>query len=199
MQMAMITLEDLEGQIDGVLFAETLADVLKRYPDSISVEKIVFLRGQIDRKRETPSIRVNDAIPVEEAISRLTTSLGLTLDPIRHAPEITAELDPLLRRHKGNTEVYVQIATNPNQRVIMRLDRERFVKPSPALKDELDQLLGADCVQFSGAGTRRRKKQTQEALFKEEAAEAEARKTPTTEPEMSPAEFDSDSLEYADS
>src|SRR5205807_2205668 len=27
MMMAMITLEDLEGQIDGVLFAETLADV----------------------------------------------------------------------------------------------------------------------------------------------------------------------------
>ena len=36
MSMAMITLEDLEGQIDGVLFAETLADITKRYPESVS-------------------------------------------------------------------------------------------------------------------------------------------------------------------
>ena len=69
MSMAMITLEDLEGQIDGVLFAETYADVLKKYPDAISPERIVFLRGKIDRRRETPSIIVADAIPVEDAIA----------------------------------------------------------------------------------------------------------------------------------
>jgi len=140
---------------------------------------------------------VNEAIPVDEAISRLTTSLGLRLDPGRHSPEVAGQLDPLLRRHKGNTEVYVQISTNPSQRVILRLDRERFVKPSKELKEELDQLLGGDCIQFSGAGTRRRKKQAQEALFKEEAAQEEAAVAPA--PEAPPAEFESDSMEYVDS
>jgi DNA polymerase-3 subunit alpha len=197
MTMAMITLEDLEGQIDGVLFAETLADVLKKYPDCIGVEKIVFLRGKVDRRRETPSIVVNEAIPVEEAISRLTTSLGLRLDPGRHSGEIAGQLDPLLRRYKGNTEVYVQISTNPNQRVILRLDRERFVRPSMELKEELAQLLGADCVQFSGAGTRRRKKQAQEALFKEEAAQEESSVAPAAD--APPPEFEADPMEYADS
>jgi len=192
----MITLEDLEGQIDGVLFAETLADVLKRYPDSIGLERIVFIRGKIDRRRETPSIVVNDAIPVDDAVAKLTTSLGLRLDPGRHAPAITAELDPLLARYKGRTEVYVQIATSPTQRVVLRLDRERFVKPSKDLKDELDQLLGADCVQFSGAGTRRRKKQAQEALFKEDAPQEEPTTAAPAAAEPPAAEFVSDSLEY---
>lgn len=174
MSMAMITLEDLEGQIDGVLFAETLADITKRYPESVSLERIVFLRGKIDRRRETPSIVVNDLIPIEEAIPRLTTSLGLKLDPLRHAPALTAELDPLLRRHKGNTEVYIQIATSATQRVVMKLDRDRFIKPSTDLNNELSHLLGGDCVQFSGAGTRRKKKQLQQALFKEENGESES-------------------------
>jgi DNA polymerase III subunit alpha len=175
MTMAMITLEDLEGQIDGVLFAETLADVMKRYPEVISVERIVFLRGKIDRRRETPSVVVNDVLPIEEAIPKLTTSLGLKLDPIRHAPAVTAELDPLLQRYKGNTEVYIQVTTGPNQRVVMKLDRGRFVKPSTDLKNELTHLLGGDCVQFMGAGTKRKKKQPQQPLFKEEAAaEAES-------------------------
>jgi DNA polymerase III alpha subunit len=187
-QMAMITLEDLEGQIDGVLFAETFADVVKRYPDSVALEQIVFLRGKIDKRRETPSIMVNDVIPISDAIGKLTTSLGLTLDPTRHAPAITAELDPLLRRHKGNAEVYIQVATAPNRRVVMRLDRERFVKPTQLLKEDLERLLGGDAVQFSGAGTRRKKKTVQEALFQEEKPEAE----------MPPEEMASDSLETVD-
>jgi DNA polymerase-3 subunit alpha len=172
MSMAMITLEDLDGQIDGVLFAETLADITKRYPESVSLERIVFLRGKIDRRRETPSLMVNDLIPIEEAIPKLTTSLGLKLDPSRHAPTLTAELDPLLRRHKGNTEVYLQIATTPTTRVVMKLDRDRYVKPSADLRAELTHLLGGDCVQFSGVGTRRKKKQAQQALFKEDSEEA---------------------------
>jgi DNA polymerase-3 subunit alpha len=174
MSMAMITLEDLDGQIDGVLFAETLADITKRYPESVSLERIVFLRGKIDRRRETPSLMVNDLIPIEEAIPKLTTSLGLKLDPSRHTPALTAELDPLLRRHKGNTEVYLQIAASLTTRVVMKLDRDRYVKPSADLKAELSHLLGGDCVQFSGVGTRRKKKQAQQALFKEEALEPTA-------------------------
>jgi DNA polymerase-3 subunit alpha len=196
MTMAMITLEDLEGQIDGVLFAETYADVLKKYPDAIAPERIVFLRGKIDRRRETPNIIVTEAIPVEDAIARLTTSLGFKLDPTRHAPPITSELDPLLKRHKGNAEVYVQIARSPNQRIVLRLDRERFVKPSIELKQQLEQLLGADSVQFSGAGTRRKKRIAQEPLFKEDSGDPEtiappasAQSTPPPEPEMDPLEY----------
>jgi DNA polymerase-3 subunit alpha len=196
MTMAMITLEDLDGQIDGVMFAETLADITKRYPDAVAMEKIVFLRGKIDRRRETPSIVVNDLIAIEDSVSRLTTSVGLKLDPARHAPAITAELDPLLRRHKGNTEVYIQVATTPTQRVVMKLDRDRFVRPTVDLKEELERLLGNDCLQFSGAGTRRRKRLAQQALFKEAAAEEEAA-IPSAEvpPEI---EMASDSLEYVE-
>ena len=168
MAMAMITLEDLEGQIDAVLFAETLADLLKRYPDCIGVEQIVFLKGKVDRRRETPNIIVTDLVPVDHSIPRLTTSLGLRLDPTRHAPGLTAQLDPLLRRHKGNAEIYIQVATGTAQRVVMKLDRERFVRPSAELKQDLEHLLGHDCVQFTGAGTRRRKRQAQQQLFKEE-------------------------------
>jgi DNA polymerase-3 subunit alpha len=198
MQMAMITLEDLDGQIDGVLFAETLADIVKRHPDAVSLERIVFLRGKIDRRRETPSIVVNDLITIEDAIGRLTTSVGLKLDPARHAPALATELDPLIRRHKGNVEVYVQITTNATQRVVLRLDRERFVRPSQELKGDLERLLGTDCVQFSGAGTRRRKKAQQQALFKEEPIEAVPAAPPAQDLGAADMEMGPDPMEYAE-
>ena len=168
MTMAMITMEDLEGQIDAVLFAETLADVQKRYPDSVGVEQIVFLRGKVDRRRETPSIIVNDVIPVADAIGKLTTSLALKLDPLRHSAQDIQQLERALAEHKGNAEVFLQITTSATQKVTMRLDRERFVKPSRQLVDDLERAIGPGSVQLCGAGTRRRKKLTrQQALFEE--------------------------------
>ena len=116
MPMAIITLEDLEGQIDGMLFAETLADIIKRYPDAIAAEQIVFLRGKIDRRRETPSIIVNDVIPVEDSIGRLTTAIALKLDPLRHARTRSRNWNRRWPAHKGNAEVYIQVQTPPRKR-----------------------------------------------------------------------------------
>ena len=56
----------------------------------------------------------------------------------------------------------------------MRLDRERSVKPTQALVDDLEMLLGTGSVQLCGLGTRRKKRieQQQEPLFKQEQQEA---------------------------
>ncbi|MDB5357608.1 MAG: dnaE [Phycisphaerales bacterium] len=182
MTMAMITLEDLEGQIDAVLFAETLAEVQKRYPDGVGLEKIVFLKGKVDRRRETPSIVVNDLIPVEDSIGRLTTMVAIKLDPLRHSDEAVAQLEQALTRHKGNAEVYIQVTTGRDQKVTMRLDRDRFIRPTAQFVDDLDLLLGPGSVQLCGQGTRRRRKAAQQQLFKEEEAAAEETRTAATEP-----------------
>jgi DNA polymerase-3 subunit alpha len=160
-------MEDLDGKIEGMCFAETFADVNARYPDVLKTESVCFVKGKIDRKRETPSILVNDVFPMSESIARLTTAVALTLDPIRHAAA-AKELDATLARHKGNTEVYVQLQAGA-KRIVMKLNKERFVKPSQPMADELEQLLGFGAVQLVGAGTRRRKlaEQRQQALFKE--------------------------------
>jgi DNA polymerase-3 subunit alpha len=182
MTMAMITLEDLEGQIDAVLFAETLTDVQKRSPDGVGLEKIVFLKGKIDRRRETPSIVVNDLIPVEDAVGRLTTMVALKLDPLRHSDEALSQLEQALARHKGNVEVYIQVSTGRDQKVTMRLDRDRFVRPTQQFVDDLELILSPGSVQLCGLGTRRRKKAMQQQLFKEEEQSAEESTTLTAPP-----------------
>ena len=175
MPMAIITLEDLDGQIDGTMFAETYAEISQKYPDAVAAESIVFVRGKVDRKRETPSLLINEVIPVKDALGRLTTAVALKLDPARHTNDIAAQLDPLLRRHKGNTEVFLQVSSG-EKRVILRLDRERFVKPTQELVDDLELLLGGGGVQLCGVGTRRKKRleAQQQRLFQEQAAEETA-------------------------
>jgi hypothetical protein len=154
------------------MFAETYAEVCQKYPDAVAAESIVFVRGKVDRKRETPSLLINEVLPVAESVSRLTTAVALKLDPVRHAPDVVAQLEPLLKRHKGNTEVFLQVEVGGTRKVVMRLDRERSVRPTTQLVDDLEMLLGSGAVTLCGAGTRRKKRleqQRQQPLFRDEA------------------------------
>src|SRR5262249_50648628 len=84
MQMANITLEDLEGQIDCTIWAEQLENLVKRFPDMVAMESIVFVKGKIDKRRETPCLIVNDMLPVSEAVTKLTTAIAVKLDRAKH-------------------------------------------------------------------------------------------------------------------
>jgi DNA polymerase-3 subunit alpha len=181
MPMAIITLEDLDGQIDGTMFAETYADIIKRYPDSVDVEKILFVRGKIDKKRETPSLLINDVIPIDDARPKLTTDVVLKLDSTRHDADKLRQLKPLLAQHKGNLSLYIQSESADGKKVTMKLPKDLSVRPTRALVEELDAMLGSGSVQLVGAGTRRIKRLQQQALFKETEAAATESTQPTDE------------------
>jgi DNA polymerase-3 subunit alpha len=166
MPMAMITMEDLEGQIDGVLFSDVYAEVCKRYPNIVETESVAFIRGRIDRRRETPSIMVNEVFPVSDALGKLTSLVILRLrDPAASVETVTA-LKPQLARHRGGCETYLQLV-QPQRTVLMRLGRDYFLKPSQALVDELERLLGEGSVELRGASARRRKPTDQQQMFQE--------------------------------
>ncbi|HVY60433.1 MAG TPA: DNA polymerase III subunit alpha, partial [Planctomycetota bacterium] len=61
--MAFLTLEDMEGSFDAVVFSRTYETV-----KAILVpDKIIFLKGNVDTAREQPSIIVNEALAIEDA------------------------------------------------------------------------------------------------------------------------------------
>ncbi len=187
MAMAMITMEDLDGQIDGVLFAETLAEVVKSYPEIVKNEQIVFVKGKVDKRRETPSIVINEMFPATEATGKLTTSLLLQFDRSRHMPELIVRLKPLFEKHKGKTPVYAQIPLPAGQTVVMQLNRDWQVRPSPELADDLRDMLGdGDDVQFHGAGSRRTRLK-QQTLFKGDEAATEVLAEELTDEAMAAA------------
>ena len=167
MPMAIITMEDLEGQIDGTMFAETYA----KYPDVVKNEAIVAVKGRVDRKRETPSILVNEVIPIADVVGRLTTAVGIKLDAVSHNAETIKNLPAVLAKHKGNLPIYFQVNT-VGGKATLQIDRQHTVRVSAALVSELEQLLGPGGVELAGAGSRRRKRLEQQRLFVEPVEEA---------------------------
>jgi DNA polymerase-3 subunit alpha len=174
-QMAMVTLEDLEGPIDGVIFAETLEEIQAK-GDVVAVENIVFMKGKVDKRREVPSIIVSDVMPVSEAIAKMTTAVVLKLDREKHKPDILTEVQPVLKQHKGGVRLYVQTPANGSQVVTVMLPKDWCVKPSNELRDDLRRLLGSEGVQFHSQYSKKRA--MQQKMFKD--AEARADEAPAT-------------------
>jgi DNA polymerase III subunit alpha len=169
-QMAIVTLEDLEGQIEVTIFAESLAEILKRRPEALTKESIVFVRGKVDKRREKPGLIGSDIIPLEEASTCLTTAVRLDM-PARANAEMVEQLKPMLTRHKGFVEVYVQASASDGRSVMMKLDRQWWVRPAGEMIKDLESLLGPGSVQLAGAGSRRRARPAQQPLFVEETVE----------------------------
>jgi DNA polymerase-3 subunit alpha len=172
-KMAWITLEDLDGSIEGVIWAETLADIAVKYPDVIELEKIVFVKGRVDRKRETPSLQINEVIPVEESLAKLTTSLMIKLDEKRHGEDVVEQIRPVVKQHSGRTPLWASVAAEGGQTITLRMGSEYQIRPTKAAVEELERVLGGGAVQIYGAGSKRAQRVAQQQLFKADEKEVD--------------------------
>lgn len=74
-KMAHLTLEDKTGPIDAVVFPRTYDLVAPL----LETDRIVFLKGKVDRKRETPQLLVDEVTPIEMAPEQLTRAVKIVL------------------------------------------------------------------------------------------------------------------------
>ncbi len=163
--MAILTLEDLDGQIEATIFAESLAEISKRHPKSVAAGEIVFLRGKVDKRRETPGMIVNDLIPISDSMSRLTRWVKVEIDRVEGAAEVLRQLKPVLTKHKGNCQTFLSVPANGSKRALINLDTAWSVRPTPAMKEELEFTLnGQGHVELAGEGSKRSRVQ-QQPLF----------------------------------
>ncbi len=180
--MAIITLEDLDGQIEATVFAENLADITKRHPKAVATEEIVFLRGKIDKRRETPGLIVNELIPITDSISRLTRWVKVEINRVDGAAEMLKQLKPVLMKHKGNCQTFLSVPANGSKRALITLDNAWSVRPTPAMKEELEIALnGQGRVELAGEGSRRSRVQ-QQPLFQGTETPEPADETPIFAP-----------------
>lgn len=137
---AMVTVEDLEGALDVLLFPSSyqLAAPL------LIEDSIVTVKGRLSRQKDTPEMHGQEvsAPDVRDAeAGPLTISMPLT----RCTPPVVEQLKEVLRTHPGMTEVRLNLLSR-NSTKVLRLDDRLRVTPSPALIADLKQLLGPGCV-----------------------------------------------------
>ena len=137
---ATITLEDLDGAIEVLLFpsAYTLASTL------LVEDQVVRIKGQLSRDKDQPELRAQE-VTAPDLNQGPSGPVVISLPSTRCTPPVVAQLRDVLGTHPGMTEVQLRLLTRSSTKVL-RLDDNLRVSPSPALFADLKQLLGPGCL-----------------------------------------------------
>ncbi len=159
---AIIEFEDFDGKIEGMAFAETYEEIELAYPGCLKADQIIFVRGSVDKRRETPCLIVRDVLPLEAAAGKLTTAIRLDLDPTRHTPEMLAALKPIFQQFRGGCDVYARVASDKvcgeRKTLTLRFANDLRVRPDGEMLGEVERVLGGNYVALVGDGMRRMKR-----------------------------------------
>jgi DNA polymerase-3 subunit alpha len=137
---AMITLEDLEGGIDVLLFpsAYQLASTL------LTEDAIVTVRGRLSRSKDQPELHGQE-VTVPDLTDGLAGPVVVTMPSTRCTAPVVEQLKEVLGTHPGVSEVRLRLMTRTST-TVLKLDDRLRVAPSPALFADLKALLGPNCL-----------------------------------------------------
>jgi DNA polymerase III subunit alpha len=142
------TLDDLEGRVE--LFVR---DAAGEAAERIELDRVILVRARVDHKgRGEMSLVVAEAEPFEPGEDELAAArakakapepkrIVLTVSAAEFGAQLVEELKSVFQAFPGDCEVLLDMQTREGTRRL-RFGHEYCVKPSHALRAELDQLLG---------------------------------------------------------
>lgn len=148
-QMMFATLDDVEGQVEMLVFKADEAESAA----VIAPDAIVVVRGRLDHKdRGETKLVVQEAErfePDAEEIARAPEVPNGPSGPIEVevaaemlTDALVEELKAVLEHHKGDAEVHLAVRTTAGRSSRLLLGEGYRVRPSGRLQSELDHLLG---------------------------------------------------------
>jgi DNA polymerase III subunit alpha len=136
---ALITLEDLDGSVDVLLFPSSW----QLCGHLVSDDAIITVKGRLSRSKDQPEI-MGQEVSVVDITQGPSGPVVINLPQTRVNGTVVDSLKEVLATHAGATEVYLRLRMR-EKTVVLNLERHR-VTPSPALFADLKQLLGPGCL-----------------------------------------------------
>ncbi len=148
-RMAIVTVEDLHGTAEAVLFA----DVFKDCGEKVRSDSIVFLIGKVDHKRGEAQLIVDRVVPMEEASEQLAGRVDVLVDAGAHNGHTEGALQLLsgvLRSQgSGSGAAPMRLLIKTGGKVVT-MDTKSKLCPTPATIQSIEGALSPGCVTVVG-------------------------------------------------
>ncbi len=149
-QMMFATLDDVEGQVELLVFKADQAESA----GVIAPDTIVVVRGRLDHKdRGETKLVVQEAERFEPDAAEIaaapavaaahTGPFEVPVDAGMLSDSLLEELKSVLEHHKGETEVHLAVSNGSGETTVLQCGEGFRVRPSGRLQSELDHVLGA--------------------------------------------------------
>jgi DNA polymerase-3 subunit alpha len=139
---AIVTLEDLEGAINIMVFPRDY-----QLSSTLLIEdSVVLVKGRVKRGRDDALELSAFEITVPDLGSGADNGpVVISMPAARVTPPVVDQLKEVLATHPGVAEVHLRLQS-AGRTMVMRLDERLRVQPTPALMADLKALLGPTCL-----------------------------------------------------
>ncbi|MDP8265034.1 MAG: DNA polymerase III subunit alpha [Candidatus Aceula lacicola] len=138
-RMAILKFEDMEGEVEVVVFPST-------YPAVVPLLKegdVVVLKGRVSLRDAVPKIIAGDIQDVKQAYEAVKT-ISIDLSGVNESGLGT--LKEKLSRFPGSIPVYLHLNTNEHKSVQILVGEDLYVDLNESLMDDLKGLLGENRI-----------------------------------------------------
>jgi DNA polymerase-3 subunit alpha len=162
-RMAFVTLEDLEGSVEVVVFPKTF----KEAEAALSSGGPLVVDGTIDATgagglggagtaggseeegmEKKVKVRADSIVPLSEFRKKENFAVMLHLSAVGLSRDDLASLREVLGRHRGSAPVRLRMSFPSRAEAFLRTGDDVRVDPSEAMVEEVERLLGAGAVTF---------------------------------------------------
>lgn len=137
-KMAFVTLEDLHGEVDVLIFPKMYQENLR----FLEEDKIIVIKGRVSKKDDRVSFKAEEIFDADETVEKLTESVMIKLNAVAFTAERMQMLKTIIDRHKGEATVMFEIEMPSKFKVIMTAGDDFKVRPGFMLFKEIDDLFG---------------------------------------------------------
>ena len=140
--MAILSIEDLDGIVEVLVFPEAYA----KCSSILTADAAVFITGTVSLKEDKPKIYADQIIPLTEVPKRFTKAVHIRLATNAANEEILTRIQTVLRAHTGPVPVMFCFIYPEGKLVFLEAHEHFSVTPESALVEELEAILGEDSV-----------------------------------------------------
>ena len=128
------------------MFPRALGD----FGDVLQIDKILFVRGKVDCRREHPNIICEELVTLEQASEKLAARVWMKLTSDDITDEKMAQIRELCRRYRGKSPVHMSLETKGGYRIRAIADKRLSVRADVEFCRKLEKLVGPGKVQLMG-------------------------------------------------
>ncbi|MDI6755475.1 MAG: DNA polymerase III subunit alpha [Thermodesulfobacteriota bacterium] len=143
-RMAFVTLEDLHGVVEVIIFAE----LYKNSSLLLKSEDPVFIKGRVDAGDENVKVIASEVLPFEQAVEKLTTTVHLRVRSEGLSQEDLAAIKEIFQDCRGNCPAYLHLILPEEREAVIVLGDEWKLSSSNQLVQRMRDLLGYEAVSF---------------------------------------------------
>jgi DNA polymerase-3 subunit alpha len=143
-RMGIVTLEDLQGSLEVIIWPELFAECEQLFHE----EEPVLIKGKVDADGNFPKVIADKVFPLAEAKNHWKGKVHIQLRTPGLERETLLAVKNILAGHKGSNETYLHFIFPDNHVRQVEVESQLRIQPSDEVIHDIEAVLGKDTISF---------------------------------------------------